>query len=264
MSFGPVINPKISYLRMLKAKRRAPPSSGAPRKRFRADPASSGYRFRMLKSRRSKQQPLVSFRRPLYNISGTVFPSEYVTKVVYDIEWRNQTVNPGLYDWTIRGSGAYDPEYALGGETPAGWTQLAAIYANYYCTGSAIYVTATNRTGAPVTSVILMPRATSTSMIGSDLDQCKSYPGARHIDNLVLESGPKTISSHTSTRTMLGGTLDSTSHAATNASCSRDWYWHIVTYPSSGVAAATDIDITVKVVYTVHFYNLKNQDQVPF
>lgn len=262
MSFGPAINPRIAYSRMLRAKRRATGALVPPAKRFRSDPASRAYRFRLIKRRFKKEaNPL---RRPVRNFGGTVFPTEYVTNVIYNIEWRNTTVNPGLYDWIIRGAGAYDPEYALGGETPAGWTQLAAIYGNYYCTGSTIRVTATNNSGSPVTSVIVMPRATATSMIGSDLDQCKSFPGAKHMDNLVLENGPKSVITSASTTKMLGGAFDSTTHAATNASPAREWYWHIITYPSTGVAAATNIDLAIEVTYVVHFYNLKNMDQVPF
>lgn len=263
MSFGPAINPQIARSRMLRAKRRAT-DQGVPRKRIKLDPAASAYRFRLIKRRRRRNEITHPLRRPLANLGGTVFPSEYITKVIYDIEWNNNTVNPGIYDWTLRGASPYDPEYALGGETPAGWTQLAAIYSNYFCTGSTIHVTCTNRSGAPVTSVILMPRVSSSSMVGSDLDQCKAFPGARHIEGLVLEAGPTTLVSSMSTRKMLGGLIDSTTHAATNASVSRDWYWHVITYPTSGVAAATNIDISIKLIYTVHFYNLKNMDQVPF
>lgn len=235
------------------------------RKRARTTADITPLRRRFL-GKRPASLAIVSRRAPLYNHLGTVFPAEYVTKVRYGATWNNDTASPALYDWILRGNGPYDPQYGAGGETATGWTQLAAIYGKHYCTGSTLEVGITNTDSTNHDFMCyIVPRTDSTSLIGLDHDQFKGHPGAVFRDNITIQDGSVHLVSSMSTKKQLGGLLDSTVHAATNATPSTEWFWHILTFPSGGATGfAASLVEAVTITYTVHFYALKSLDQAAF
>jgi len=194
-----------------------------------------------------------------------VFPTEYVTRVRYTSQWNNTTASPGIYDWIIRGNGAYDPQYGAGGESPAGWTELAAIYEHYNVIDSTVTLKVLSVDSGSITFMaFVVPNTSSTSLTAADPDCWNGHPGCARLDSFRPADGQKRLISRMSTKKILAGLDDATTRAATNATPNTEWYWHILTAPSSGAAAASAIVESVVVDYTVHFYGLKALTQSVF
>ena len=105
-----------------------------------------------LRQRRDKKKSYNKKGKPTRLIvrgpPGVIFPDVFATKL-RSTEVGTWATTPTDYR-IIRANGAYDPEYALGGPTPLGFTQLATLYLKYRVKACTIKVTVNNSAASPM------------------------------------------------------------------------------------------------------------------
>jgi len=171
--------------------------------------------------------------------------------------WNDTTANPGFYDWVICGNNPYDPDTALGGDSAYGLDEYAALYAYYKVLSSKLELDTWGYDGNNLQATCVIPSDSSTvftaanfpSILGATKASRPSYAG------LYLPAQHTIIRASTAEIAGVKDVDDVGFQAATNASPSHIWYWHIVSTPL--VAAAAKCVKLVHVVYNTVFFSPK-------
>lgn len=190
---------------------------------------------------------------------GIGIPNIFCTKLKF-----NTTISltSGTYNYNIfRGNGAYDPDFAAGGQQPMYFDELTALWQRYCVLSSQIQVNAINRTatgGASFTKVGVYPlgRATPESDLPSatERDNCKyAQLGPNTGDQGIIN-----ITHYAKATQVLGKARDENTDDVLSAlyttNPARQWYWHVF---AGTLDNLSDINVflDVTLTYYVKFYD---------
>jgi len=205
------------------------------------------------KPKRSVGQKIV--RQP--KAVGNAVPYKINVPLHYWYLWNDTTANPGFYDWVICGNNPYDPDTALGGDSAYGLDEYAALYSYYKVSSSTIELTSWGYDGnnmqctfiAPSDSSSVFTAANFPSILGASKATRPAYGG------LYLPPGKVRSAASTALIAGVKDVDDVGFQAATNASPTHVWYWHVVSQPL--VAAAAKSVKLVHVIYNTEFFSPK-------
>lgn len=214
-------------------------------------------RFRTRRGRRP------TGKKTVRNTSFT--PQRTQVKVSYDTWF---TFNEATVAWqyfTFRGNEAYDPDYAVGGQAPAGWGRYQGYYQNYLCWGSKVEATffqSDNQT-PPMLCSVHADKSTSQSQ-----PIWPTYSANPFTTTRVLTSAnggrPTRIKKYVPTtglfgitKTALNSEMDYAGNAQSVGSVNRPWYWHIgVQNPNAGTIGLEAFpQVKLRITYYVTFFN---------
>jgi hypothetical protein len=184
---------------------------------------------------------------------------EFIAKLRYVYKASYTT---GAYvEEIVRGNGAYDPEFVVGGGQPQWWDQMSAIYQQYEAYATNIRVTFMQRSGGGGSAFLttgVYPHVESATAPGLSVAMERDY--GRHTNFGPNTGGPnvQTIKRYMTTSRMYGvpqemAKYDFDYSAAVTAVPSNQWYYHIYAGTEDGI---TDVSvyITITVDYTIRFF----------
>lgn len=163
----------------------------------------------------------------------------------------NQSVNQ------FRGNGAYDPQLAVGGATPAYWSTYAALYNRYTVFGSSCKVTFTNSSAYNVNVGVIPANQNYTP--GTSFNETCEQPGCvakvlthanaggSKIIKMYRHSGP--IQGVPKLAISLNGDLYG---AGTSGNPTREWYWNVITQ-NMDETNNTTTRFRIEITYYVRF-----------
>jgi len=171
--------------------------------------------------------------------------------------WNDTTANPGFYDWVICGNNPYDPDTALGGDSAYGLDEYAGIYNYYKVHRSSVEVTTWGYDGNNLQSTVIIPNDASTAYTAANFPSILGSSKASRPSYGSLYTGPTKTTARATTSAIAGvkDVDDVGFQAATNASPSHLWYWHIIGQPL--VAAAAKSVKLLHVVFDTEFFSPK-------
>lgn len=181
------------------------------------------------------------------------FPNKFLTKLCFSDTIAHAHIG-GVVDSVYRGVSPYDPYFGVGGNSAAGFIQLANIYGKYRCFGSKISVTAqivgTSGTITP-TKLIVLPDLDSGPVTNSAL--ALNLPQSKHRLFDAVTSNKAFINNFSSLRRMNAiRVADENMYTDTNGNQNPAFYWHIITANTSGVDSYT-LQLTVSIIYYCEF-----------
>lgn len=203
------------------------------------------------RKKRSYKKPSSRYRKS----SG--FPSTLYTKLKYVERILITNTSGAIGTHRFSGNSIFDPNYEVGGHQPYYYDQYAAIYNNYYVSGSKITFRASTTNSVAVNMTV---RATPDSTAIADLDLEMERPGA--LTKQINAYRPQTFKMYRSSNRVFGvKTKDEIAYSGLgNASPSDQWFWQIATQPSDETQTTYSY-IYVSIVYYVKFWDRKGVSQ---
>ena len=167
-----------------------------------------------------------------------------------------------LSDFTIRGNGMFDPEYALGGSQPFGFDQYSAIYRKFYVKSSEITVISCWNANTESNGCVLIwadANPTPPATIGVAHERCLANGGkVKYLNN--APSGSTTLKLKSYTKKILkSGMSEDNNHGTGSQDPTEQWYWHVVnTNEDATVARGCRhiIDVKYDAVWTEPILNV--------
>jgi len=187
--------------------------------------------------------------------NGKAIPYRIKVPLHYWYLWNDTTANPGFYDWVIKGNDLYDPDVALGGDSAYGLDEYAALYKYYKVTGSRCEVLTWGYDGNNMQSVAIIPNDSSSAFTAANFPSIwgSSLASRPAFGSLYTQPSRCSLRCTTAKITGVKDIDDVGFQAATNASPTHLWYWHVVGSPL--VAAAAKSVKLVHVVYEAEFFS---------
>jgi len=169
-----------------------------------------------------------------------------------------------------RGTGAYDPEAAIGGGTPANWSEISSNYQYYTCTSSSIRVTIrptgslASSTAAiitfPMLEVILIPQASAQWYNANDLDKLLQLrPGnlkRRFIRLNALAGGSRSVTLKMATnfgRVWQHKPISYERLSGVSSTPVQDFYWGVYFRTHPGLEPSWPYEVETRLNYRVKF-----------
>lgn len=168
----------------------------------------------------------------------------------------------------MRGNGAYDPDFDLGGTSPAWYPLYAAMYQNYVCTGSKItamwHMHNTVTDFPPIKLFVVASRNTALEYALDKEIYDEPYHKMIHV-NLSTPQKYWKIQMYMSTRKQFKGFSigDNNFVALTSATPAFQWYW-LAGCSTQGVDPAIGaciVTLDLKIKYYIKFSDPKQNDE---
>lgn len=198
---------------------------------------------------------------PKANICYTpsVCPDVMSVQLKYSVRKTPQgggTVDIG--DFVFRGNGAYDPDFASGGQQPMGFDQWSAFYRRYRVKAVKTNVLFINN--AAVTAIgYISPLNTSAAITDKNIATENQYSKTV---NLGQDAGNNqgNLTHYISTAKMRGGPADIVSYeqdlSALNSTVpNQEFYIHVGAYGVGSSNVNFEVDCEVTLTYYIEFYD---------
>lgn len=216
-------------------------------------------RRRNRKTRRYRRKKAPQRSRNLVIVKGPSYmPDRVRTKLVYtDVIYQTGS---SLVDWVYRGNSIYDPYAGVGGDSVAGYTEIATLYNRYQVYGSSIKVEIANQDARGLLLAVT-PLIKSTAF--ADYQDASGQPYAK-AGLLPEQGGPaKIVRSYQSTKSIRGeaGVGDDELEALINADPAKQWYWHVFT-ATPDLSANLLYSMTISLTYYVDLFKRVEIQQV--
>lgn len=187
-----------------------------------------------------------------------VCPDVMATKLTFN---ENRTVNEaGINVRVYRGNSVFDPDFTGVGGQPLGRDQWTQFYRRYRVTASKFTVKFSCLTDSTVgVQVILVPLTTSTAL--SDPEQYLEAHNAK-VSKVTFDTGSSSdeISCYMTVAEMRGSPADIVQYDSNLSSIAaavpaHQFFWHVVTFDSSGGLNTVNAHINEKIEYWTEFYD---------
>jgi len=226
-----------------------------------------GDRKRVRKKKYGKGSALKKYKRhtaqdlykPVICYSPSVCPDVMQVRLTYS---SRKTAQGGgatnIQDFIFRGNGAFDPDFATGGQQPLGYDQWANFYRRYRVIASKCVVRGTSdatidsritvvpmntSSGISDRSQIIEAYMSKTVNTGQDTSQSKGYI-SHYMPTAVIRGGPSDIVQYE---------VDLSSLVTDNPA--NQWYWHVAGHGIGSGAVNFVIDLDIELTYYVQFYD---------
>jgi len=188
-----------------------------------------------------------------------ILPLQMTVILPFTESWLNATGAPGFYDWVLRGTSVYDPDYALSADSCAGVDLWGSMYLRYKVLRSTITVTVTNLDANDPVNVSITPSINPVSMNAANQDAVLYYPASKHMVVPCDGSSKTLVHSAESTKMFAVKDLDGDTYESDFASNpGKNFYWHVVTWNNAGSASNCEMLLNIKyvtVMSTPGFFN---------
>lgn len=190
---------------------------------------------------------------------GIGIPPAFYTKIKFNYDQLNNTST--LSDLVVRGNGAYDPLFAVGGLQPMYYDQLTALYERYCVLASEITATFVNQSNVGTGSFQKVGIYALTDSSGpanlseaTERDNCKYA----HLGPANGDQGIITINHYAKTTDVVGKanseSQDDILSALNIAVPSRQWFWHVFAGTLDG-STNQSVHVDITVTYYIKFYD---------
>lgn len=187
--------------------------------------------------------------------SGAIVPDRLFTKLKY-----TQVLQGGAASFlrqVFRGNSVFDPDFTGGGNQPAGFDQLATLYAYYRVYWSTCKVTFQSTGSATPPGMMSLYPSNSSSPFSIGLGSSLSASYAKTANIWVNETNPKSnrVSNYMSTPKIWGelDAQDSVYASAVTTNPSASWYWVCDAVTLDGSNFGTGAFWTYEITYGVCF-----------
>lgn len=224
-----------------------------------------GKRRRMRMSRRSFRR---TRRNKVYSkrIKGLVyFPDRLYLKMMYSTFFNSLSAAGTVTHQVYRGNSIYDPDYAIGGLRPYGYTVYSSLYSKYLCYGSKIKISVTNLGGnSTALDIAIIPALDAATIINpiASVADMSGYPYAK-VRRCGVDGKSYTLSHYMSTQKIAdihkSALLSDYQFSADyNGNPIGGWFWNIY-IDSPDNTKQFNIQVKVKITYYVELYRrIKN------
>lgn len=193
----------------------------------------------------------------------TIMPNVLTTKLKFMDYYNMATGGAAAFiSKPFRANGAYDPDASVGGGTPTGFNQLAAIYAKYRVLGSKITIWAYNTCASPIIVSVFGRSSTGSAPTSPTEVQQKSFEFGHNIRaKQLVPYGSGTgypscrLTLYRSTRALEGTRVDGEEgySAPTSSNPALQTYWDVNLCSLDGAAFSSTANYTISITYYVRF-----------
>jgi len=186
--------------------------------------------------------------------SVSCVPDAIEVKLKYVALQRIDTTSAFFYDAVFRGNSLFDPDLTLTGHQPLGFDQWKTFYNRYRVLACSAKLNVDNAAAGPSLWAVFGPSTSSTSYSG-DLSDALEQPRAKVMGPIEVASRrAHTMKHYMTTSEAMGVTpetvkIENEYSAATSASPSKIWYWHL-----SFLSTDQSSDILVNFILELTFY----------
>lgn len=216
-------------------------------------------RKRLINRRKGGGRAMV---RTLVNRGPSFLPDQYKTKLKFTQRVFLNAIGGIITQKVFRGNSAFDPDFALGGNTPVGYDQLATLYNRYRVDASSISITAFPQDVTDVQSahrIVLLPIVTPpTLVVSTQMAQLAGMTYAKETTQGYGAEKAMRIRGYMTTAKMVNKKIvsDVDYQAEIGLSPAKQWYW--VIYASEWQEAVSyALVLEVKMSFWVSFYERK-------
>jgi len=180
------------------------------------------------------------------------FPLKLRTKFTYSDTF-NHTHDGGVRTSLFRGNSPWDPKFAIGGNSAAGFVQASQIYGKYRCFGSKIALTANivqvdSGTVHAATKLVLVPSLSSIPITNAALTN--NLPWSKYRYMSAIDRTGATLKAFHKVRTMNSvRVVDEDWYTDTNANPTPNFFWQIITANTAPTTTAYVVQITITITY---------------
>lgn len=168
-----------------------------------------------------------------------------------------------MWNRVFRGNSLYDPDYAVGGDQPMGFDQMAGLYTKYYVKASALKVTSTCVGSVDFRSICVWadrdPSSPASDATGQNAME-RALAAGGVVKQLTCHTQEYTVcSSKAYTKNITDyGFDDPNVSAAVTANPVTEWYWHICITPNVGTdMASRECKLKIEIMYDAVWFDAK-------
>lgn len=211
--------------------------------------------------KRSNAYGTMQIRMPSLSASAGAQPKTLTRKLQYTGSFTTTDASNNTGFVVIRGNSCYDPEYALGGNQPAGFDELMALYNRFSVKASsceAVFFPASTSAGtqqngfvAPVSD----PSNISATSVIRDISVIRNT-ATKPIG--TVGGAIPVIKNYSTTKAMTGvSAKDGENQGDAASDPANEWYWVIGASQFQNAANATGAYVHYKIIYEVEFSDPK-------